>query len=151
MTKQTRWTRGLREGFLTAMRNNGGNVSDAAQKCAMSRMSCYQERQRSATFAARWQEIVDGYTDAMEAEAFRRAVQGVTEPVFHAGEMCGAVQKYSDTLLKFLLESRDPDRFRAKGQTARATIATGKAGEEVVFTLDLGQGREITDDDDDPI
>ena len=37
-------------------------------------------------------------------EAYRRASEGVTEPVFYQGEICGYVQKYSDTLLNTIIK-----------------------------------------------
>ena len=45
-----------------------------------------------------------GHCDALEAEARRRAVEGVRKPVFYQGVICGWVGEYSDTLLIFLLK-----------------------------------------------
>ena len=36
------------------------------------------------------------------------------EPVFYKGAKCGAVQKYSDLLLIFLLKARRPDMYRER-------------------------------------
>lgn len=52
--------------------------------------------------------------ELLESEATRRAVKGVEEPVFYQGEKCGEVQKYSDTLLIFLLKAARPEKYRER-------------------------------------
>jgi len=48
---------------------------------------------------------------ALEAEAVRRAVSGVSAPVFYQGRECGSTVKHSDQLLMFLLKSLNPGRY----------------------------------------
>ena len=48
---------------------------------------------------------------AAEDEAFRRAVEGTEEPVYHKGAICGHVRRYSDSLLTLLLKAGDPDKY----------------------------------------
>lgn len=50
--------------------------------------------------------------DRLETEALRRAVEGVDEPVFHKGKVCGKVRRYSDGLLQALLRANRPGKFR---------------------------------------
>jgi hypothetical protein len=57
--------------------------------------------------------IQDEMVDTMRAEAYRRSVVGVQEPVFYQGARTDTVTKYSDTLLQFTLMGHDA-RFRAK-------------------------------------
>ncbi len=53
--------------------------------------------------------------DVLEAEAHRRAVEGVEEAVgWYKGEAGGTVRKYSDVLLIFLLKSLQPERYRER-------------------------------------
>lgn len=50
--------------------------------------------------------------DKLEKEAIRRAVDGVQEPVgWWKGKPGGYVQRYSDTLLIFLLKGQKPRKF----------------------------------------
>jgi hypothetical protein len=79
--------------------------------------------------------------DRMEQEALRRAVDGVDEPVFHKGEVCGAIRKYSDTLLIFMLKAARPAKFRegvdmVAGDGARLVVniypAAPPPGREIV-------------------
>jgi hypothetical protein len=51
--------------------------------------------------------------DRIRGEIYRRAVQGVKEPVYVRGEKVGEIDKYSDVLLIFLAKSRMPE-FRER-------------------------------------
>ncbi|MGH2878936.1 MAG: hypothetical protein ACRDK4_04930 [Solirubrobacteraceae bacterium] len=88
-----------------------GMVSAACKKVEIGRRTAYDAR-IDEEFAAAWDEIEHETTEAMEAEAYRRAVQGVTEPVVSAGKHVTDVQKYSDTLLIFMLKARKPATYR---------------------------------------
>lgn len=48
---------------------------------------------------------------ALESEAVRRALSGVSVPVFHQGRECGSTVKHSDQLLMFLLKTLKPERY----------------------------------------
>ena len=49
---------------------------------------------------------------------------GVDEPVFYQGAQCGAVRKYSDTLLIFMLKARRPEKYRERANVE----LTGQGG-----------------------
>jgi hypothetical protein len=55
----------------------------------------------------------------------RRAYHGVEEPVFYKGVQCGSVTKYSDRLLMFLLQARNPAKYRegSGAESAHGTVA----------------------------
>lgn len=57
-------------------------------------------------------QALEEAVDHLEEEARRRAQDGVDEPVYYKGSPCGAVRKYSDTLLIFLLKGARPQKFR---------------------------------------
>src|SRR5262249_2040196 len=65
-------------------------------------------------FAQLWRDAVEEGIDRLEAEAIRRARDGIKRPVFYMGQVVGYVQEYSDTLLKFLLEAKRPSVYRAR-------------------------------------
>jgi hypothetical protein len=52
----------------------------------------------------------------LEEEAVRRAYHGTERPIFQKGVQVGSVKEFSDSLLMFLLKSRDP---RVPGQSYR--------------------------------
>lgn len=105
--RRAQWERA----FLTSIKKLG-NVSAACAAAEIERSTAYRAREKFADFAAEWDEALEMAADAMEAEAQRRATQGVDEPVFYKGVECGAVRKYSDTLLIFLLKAARPKKFR---------------------------------------
>ena len=91
--------------------------------------------------------------DLLEAEAHRRAVEGVEEPVgWCKGEAGGTVRRYSDTLLIFLLTGVMPERYRERvdlrGSLAHIDLtllpdhllARIAAGEHPFSVLAPGQG-----------
>lgn len=88
-----------------------GNVSAAAKLAEVSRRSHYEWLARDKRYAAAFEEAVDEAADRLETEARRRAVSGVADPVFYKGEKVGSIQKYSDTLLIFLLKGARPEKY----------------------------------------
>ena len=69
-------------------------------------------RKDDEEFAKQWEEALDSAGDMVEAEAFRRAIEGILEPVYYKGEICGYRNVYSDQVLharlkRFKLEYRE--------------------------------------------
>ena len=111
-----------------------GNVKLAADAARVARRTAYNHRDADKEFAAAWTAAMDEAADVLEAEARRRAVAGVDEPVIYEGKLSGTyvndkgqpvtettpgarlipltVKKYSDTLLIFLLKGARPEKFR---------------------------------------
>jgi hypothetical protein len=53
--------------------------------------------------------------DVLLAEARRRAIEGVEEPIMHQGQVVTTVRRYSDLLLIFLLKSARRRDFDPSG------------------------------------
>lgn len=101
-----------RAAFLLAL-SKTGNVSDACRASKKSRSWAYEQREADESFKRAWDEAMDQAVDALEAEARRRAVQGVDKPVFYKGKRVRTrVREYSDVLLIFLLKAARPDKYR---------------------------------------
>lgn len=83
-------------------------------------------------FAAAAKEIIDGRIGMLEDEAFRRATEGVEEPIHYQGELVTTVTKYSDTLAMFLLKGNKPETYGAN--------RTGDDNQPVKFTINFGAG-----------
>ena len=118
--KRHRITRQRRQRFLEALAATG-NVTLAARAAAVSRTSIYAHRQADEDFERRWLEAEQIAGDRLEAEAWRRGVDGVSEPVVSAGRLVSDaegnpifVQRYSDQLLMALLRAHKPEKFREK-------------------------------------
>jgi len=126
-TRKTAKKEVWRDSFLAALAAVG-NVSEAAKAAGVSRAFVYTERKADPAFAALWDDALDSAADVMEREAFRRAVEGVDEPVFGptgrglgSGEI-GTIRKYSDTLLIFLLKGARPNKYRETTRNINVTL-----------------------------
>lgn len=92
----------------------GHTPAEAAAAAGVSRATLFNWKRDDQNFAAAWLEAVEEGTDRIEAEAYRRAVEGVSRPVFQGGEEVGRVQEYSDTLLTLLIKGRRPGQFNTE-------------------------------------
>ena len=108
-----KWTSARRAAFLAALAETG-NVSRAARAAKASRSRAYQLKADDPQFAEEWAGALEIATDALDAEARRRAMDGVETPRFHQGQIAGTVKKYSDSLLMFLLRAHRPDLYRER-------------------------------------
>lgn len=95
-----------------------GNVTAAAKAAGIERNTVYVWQERDDEFVAAFREAEIKATETLEAEARRRAVDGVvTEtPIYVKGEHVDTIveTKYSDTLLIFLLKARAPEKYRER-------------------------------------
>lgn len=103
--------------FLEAL-SEGRTVAEAATAANISRSQVYKWRKADKEFDEDWNLAYEAGADALAAEAQRRGVNGVDEPVLYQGKICGVVRKYSDTLLMFMLKARDPLRYCDRARTA---------------------------------
>jgi hypothetical protein len=115
MANGTRRTPEKDAGFLERL-SRGASVSAAAKGAGYARRSLYRWRAADAELAAAWDDALEVDTDLLEDEALRRALHGVAEPRFYEGKARGHVQKYSDTLLIFLLKARRPEKYSDKAR-----------------------------------
>lgn len=73
-------------------------------------------------FAARWDEAIDDAVHTLEAEAWRRARDGYSEPVYYRGRQVGEVVRYSDGLLSLLLKANRPKKYREPYRLPEETL-----------------------------
>jgi len=97
--------------FLEALAGTA-NVAEACAAAAVGRSTAYSERKKNEPFRLTWESNVEVACDSLEREAWRRAAEGIAEPVFHRGELCGTIRRYSDLLLIFLLKGHRPEKYR---------------------------------------
>jgi hypothetical protein len=114
--RRLRLNNARRKAFLRALAETG-NVTAAIEIAGTSRTRVYDLRRAEPFFAAAWDEAEETAADGLEAEARRRAVVGVLEPVVSAGKVVRdddgqpiAVRRYSDNLLLALLKAHRPPR-----------------------------------------
>ena len=98
-----------------------GNVTAAAAVAGISRTGAYDHREIDEAFARAWAEAEEIAADKLEAEAWRRGVDGIEEPIISLGKVVAGedekpltIRRYSDTLLLALLRAHRPQLYREK-------------------------------------
>ena len=93
-----------------------GNRSRAARAVGVSPMVPWMWRKQDddGHFSKAYDLAMKCAADLHEDELYRRASEGVLEPVFQGGRLVGSIRKYSDTLLIFMLKGSMPDKYGDK-------------------------------------
>ena len=91
-----------------------GNVTEATTIARINRDTHYDWLKTDPDYAKAAESAMESAADRLEREALRRAVEGVEEPVYQGGKKVGVVQKYSDTLLIFLLKGARPHKYKER-------------------------------------
>ncbi len=136
--------------FLAELRRHG-NVTLAANSIGAAHMTIYDWRNADAEFKIEWDDALIQYSTILEAEADRRAVEGLTQAVYYKGEVVGYIQEYSDNLLMFRLKKLNPaykDRLQVSGDAdnplviARAMTPEQRSARREVLLAKLN-GHEV--------
>lgn len=120
-----------RPAFLEALKR-APNVVTACEVAGVPRCTAYNARRDDPDFAKAWAEAWEVGMYAIDAEMYRRAVDGWLEPVYQQGAQVGTVRKYSDAMLA-LFSKAHAEKYRATTQVQ----LTGKGGGAVEVTLDV--------------
>ena len=102
--------------FLEKLRNSG-NVRNSCKAAGIPRRTAYNWREKWATFRDEWDDALEDACDALEGEAWRRAVD-----------------ESSDRLLMFLLKAHRPDRF---AERTKQEVDVTSGGERIASEPDL--------------
>ncbi len=124
-----------------------GNISMSAKAADLSRPGLYARRERDEQFAREWDEAMDKAIDTLEAEAWRRARDGVPEFITTGkglvmDEYGNPVtqNRYSDTLLITLLKAHRPECYRERSSVDMNV--TGNLAELIDAGRKRVQGRD---------
>ena len=104
------------DAFLAAYEETG-NLSKSCELVEMDDMTHYRWLKKFPSYQRRFAKAQVVASRKLEEEARRRAIEGVDEPVFHDGAVCGYKRRYSDTLLIFLMKGLMPERYRERTET----------------------------------
>ena len=119
--------------FLVALRR-GEPVLAACRLVGISNRTAYNHRQSDSEFARHWELARRMARLPLELVAFERAVIGTAEPLSLGGGRTATRRRYSDSLLRLLLQGEHPrkygraaaakaDRKRLKKQVAKEVAA----------------------------
>jgi len=149
--------------FLAAMASTA-SVVRAAEIARVDRTSHYLWLKNDPDYAAAFEIARMQGVDVLEAEAVRRAHEGVSKPIFHGGKRAidvvqnpdgsvkrdsagkpigipAAVREYSDTLLIFMLKGRNPTVFGDRQKQEQS--APGGGGITLVVRSVLQPAEEV--------
>jgi hypothetical protein len=120
--------------FLNAFRESGV-IQYAADAAGVHRTTVQEWRGKDPAFDREYEEAYEASIDVLEQEARRRALVGVSEPVYQNGKKVGDVQKYSDTLLIFLMKGARPQKYRDNARLELTGADGGPIKSEAVESL----------------
>lgn len=118
-----------------------GNITGAAEAANTARTQHYEWMRSSVTYCECFAQAEEEAADRLEAEARRRAVDGVEEPVFQGGKQVGTIRKYSDNLLMFLAKGARPQKFKDRHEHTGAN--NGPIKTELGINLSLLSDADI--------
>jgi hypothetical protein len=127
--------------FLAAF-EHCGRIDKAAEQCGAGRTTVYRWMHSDPDFADALELARAKALTVLEDEAFQRAKDGVTEPVYQNGKLVGAIQKYSNTLLIFLLKCWGPKRY---GDRQRHEVSAPD-GKPMQVTIEVASGPQSSTD-----
>ena len=113
------WTEERQRGFLERLAETGC-VTEACPAVGLTTTSAYRAFARMPHFAELWESALVARRPMLEDAAFERAVRGVAMPLTRLGQVVGQRQRYSDGLLRFLIERGDK-RAKANGGAANGS------------------------------
>lgn len=114
------------ETFLKALAENG-SVVDACAAAGISSTSAYRARDRIEGFARRWDAALAKVRPKLEEAAYKRAVEGWEEPIYQNGKLVGMKKRFSDSLLKMLVQRETPPPDKMDEHTRRIALAEVEA------------------------
>lgn len=132
--------------FLAAL--SRGNIKAACLAAGVGRQTVYDRRDSDPAFAQAMSDALEDAIDDLEAEAWRRAVDGLEQKKFHKGDPLidpgtgeqYTEREYSDSLMQLLLKAHRPEKYRDKYEVRHAGGVQLQLVEEIVDADDGPEG-----------
>ena len=105
--------------FIAELKQHG-LLNTAARVAGVTPRRVAKLREESAEFDYLVTDALEEAADVLEAEARRRAVEGVEKTVYYQGAEVGTETVYSDSLLTTLLKAKRADEFAERKQITGA-------------------------------
>jgi hypothetical protein len=104
--------------FLSTLRDTGSlRKACAAAGVTRGYVLKYMEKEtgEAEEFKLNYDHAIGDFNDSLEEAAYKRAVEGVEDPVYNKlGEVIGYKTLFSDTLLVKLMEGNMPEKYGKK-------------------------------------
>lgn len=131
-----------RENIILEWVEKGYSLGFAADKADINRQTLIRWRQEDKEFDARVKDALERGTDLIEDEAFRRATEGIDEPVFQQGGCIGFKRVYSDTLMQMILGGRRSSYGKQRHEHTGADGGPIEHNIEVTFVAPKKEARK---------
>lgn len=137
------------------------NITKAAKSVGISTRSVYNKKKADPEFAERLADAETEVQDKIEAEIWRRGVEGTDKPVMFQGKVVGVIKEYSDRMLELLAKGHMPHRYADKlkqeitGKDGAPLMDNIEVARRIAFILRKSQKKDVppepvSADDDQP-
>jgi hypothetical protein len=115
------WSPRKKQLFLEALAHKA-SMTEAARNVGMSMTSVRNLRKREPDFARACEAALAAIRPSLMEAAYQRGVLGVDEPVFQGGKLVGVKKKYSDGMLRLLIDRNYDPAAEAETQVVGGTM-----------------------------
>jgi hypothetical protein len=105
--------------FLESLARTGV-ITKSCHQAGVNPTTVLRLRRSNPKFERACIEAERRFTDRAERELFRRAIDGVEEPIYQGGKLVGTKLVYSDSLLLAVVKARKPDLYRERSTVEHA-------------------------------
>lgn len=130
--------------FLEALRNVPV-IRQACESAGVDRSTAWRARQADEDFADQWDHALEEGIDRAEQEAFRRAVQGYEQGVWHQGVQVGTETRYSDAMLSLVLKGRRKSVYADRTELTGADGGPMRSQSQVVIVTGVPEPGDHSD------
>lgn len=116
-----------------------GTLTKSARHAGVSRTTVAQRLKTDGRFNALMTLANQELLEALEAEAYKRAKDGLERPVYQRGQVVGAIQDVDNKHLQWLLERLAPEKYHLPTR-----IELTRPDHESDFTFHMGETPEDT-------
>jgi hypothetical protein len=106
--------------FIAAYVRLGGNVTGAARVTKIRRNTHYLWMESKEEYKQAIEDSANLVIDLMEAEADRRGIEGIDDPIFGKDGVIGHKRKFSDTLLLARLKAVAPEKYSTRSNVVHS-------------------------------
>ena len=118
------------QSMVSEMLGKYGIPNKACEDAGVSRTTMFKRKKEDEYFAARWEDAKRQAVEVLEAEARRRAFEGIDKPYYYKGKVVGVLKERSDRLLEFMLAGMAPKKY-GKQQVSKMEL-TGAEGKPLI-------------------
>lgn len=91
---------------------NTGRIGQTCEVVGITDDTHYEWLEADPEYAKNMAAAKRRFVEKLEAEADRRAAEGVNRPIYQGGKRVGTVKDFSDLLLIFRLKGEAPDKYK---------------------------------------